>query len=210
MTLSLLLETVEQGGWVMWPILAVSLVVWWLGLWKLYYLLSMRFARKRFLGRWKKYRVDGKVPAVDESTPFSILYRLINSGTVSAGAFNAAFREFHLVTTTGLNSGIRTIAVWITVAPLLGLLGTVAGMIETFKVITVFGAGNPALTAEGISIALLTTEAGLTAAFPGMLLHTFILNRKNRLQQLIGSDGEMILRQLRISETGKGNGEACA
>ena len=65
---------------------------------------------------------------------------------------------------------------FITVAPL-GLLGTVVRMIQTFDVITTFGVGNPALTAEGISVALLTTEAGLIAAFPG-LLHNFINNRK--------------------------------
>ena len=69
-------------------------------------------------------------------------------------------------------------------------------MIETFNVITIFGAGNPALTAEGISIALVTTEAGLTVAFPGMLLYTFITNRKNRLQRRLLGDGEYLLREL--------------
>jgi biopolymer transport protein ExbB len=97
-----------------------------------------------------------------------------------------------------MNSGLSTIAVWISVAPLLGLLGTVAGMIKTFKVITVFGAGNPALTAEGISVALITTEAGLTVAFPGLLLHTFITNRKNSLQQKIIRDGEILSRRIDV------------
>jgi biopolymer transport protein ExbB len=86
-------------------------------------------------------------------------------------------------------------AAFITVAPLLGLLGTVVGMIQTFDVITTFGVGNPALTAEGISVALLTTEAGLIVAFPGLLLHNFINNRKTRFQKQLFSDGESIVKR---------------
>jgi biopolymer transport protein ExbB len=196
MTIAPLLQTIRQGGWIMWPIITVSLVVWWLGLWKLYSLWLLSRSRKRFLVYWNNYQTDKRKPEITDATSFSILYNYLHTGTLSGTSFKTRFKEFLLVTTTNLNSGISTIAVWITVAPLLGLLGTVVGMIETFKVITIFGAGNPALTAEGISIALLTTEAGLTAAFPGMLLHTFILNRKNRLQQRIHTDGETLLRQL--------------
>jgi biopolymer transport protein ExbB len=68
-------------------------------------------------------------------------------------------------------------------------------MIQTFEVITVFGVGNPALTAEGISVALLTTEAGLIAAFPGLLLLNFVKNRKTRLQKQLFLDGESIVKR---------------
>ncbi len=67
-------------------------------------------------------------------------------------------------------SALRLIA---QLAPLLGLLGTVLGMIETFKVIALYGNSNPLLLSEGISKALLTTQAGLALAFPFLFLYVF-------------------------------------
>ncbi|MDO9310651.1 MAG: MotA/TolQ/ExbB proton channel family protein, partial [Nitrosomonas sp.] len=60
------------------------------------------------------------------------------------------------------------------IAPLLGLLGTVTGMIETFDMITEFGTGDPKLLSEGISIALVTTELGLIVAIPTLLLGSIL------------------------------------
>jgi biopolymer transport protein ExbB len=62
-------------------------------------------------------------------------------------------------------------------APLLGLLGTVTGMINTFNMITVFGAGDPKTLAGGISEALITTEFGLVVAIPSLLLHAVLSRR---------------------------------
>ena len=67
------------------------------------------------------------------------------------------------------------------VAPLLGLLGTVTGMISTFDTITIFGSGQPRLMAGGISEALLTTAAGLVIAIPVLLIHSFLSSRADRL-----------------------------
>ena len=73
------------------------------------------------------------------------------------------------------------------IAPLLGLLGTVNGMIETFKIISFYGNSNPVLMADGISEALLTTQAGLSIAFPLLFMQVFLRNRlktiKNRLEK---------------------------
>jgi biopolymer transport protein ExbB len=60
------------------------------------------------------------------------------------------------------------------IAPLLGLLGTVTGMIETFDMITEFGTGDPKLLSEGIAIALVTTELGLIVAIPALLLGSLL------------------------------------
>jgi biopolymer transport protein ExbB len=79
--------------------------------------------------------------------------------------------------------GMAVLAVLGAVAPLLGLLGTVTGMIDTFRVITIYGTGDPKLMSGGISEALVTTELGLAVAIPIMLLHTF-LNR--RVSHIIG------------------------
>ncbi len=79
-------------------------------------------------------------------------------------------------------TGIKVISV---VAPLLGLLGTVTGMIQTFQSITLFGAGDPKLMASGISTALVTTMIGLFTAIPMVLLHSIVRGRANGLIQTL-------------------------
>ena len=76
-----------------------------------------------------------------------------------------------------LDYWLGAIAITAAVAPLLGLLGTVSGMIETFKLMTLFGAGDPAAVSGGISQALVTTELGLVVAIPALILHA-LLSRK--------------------------------
>jgi biopolymer transport protein ExbB len=75
--------------------------------------------------------------------------------------------------------GLSTIAIIGAVEPLLGLLGTVTGMIETFRVITLYGTGDPRLMSNGISEALITTEFGLFIAIPILLIYTFLSRRTN-------------------------------
>lgn len=76
-----------------------------------------------------------------------------------------------------LERGIGAIALVASVSPLLGLLGTVSGMIETFRMMTLFGAGDPAAVSGGISEALVTTELGLIVAIPALIIHA-ALNRR--------------------------------
>ena len=75
-----------------------------------------------------------------------------------------------------------TISVCASLAPMLGLLGTVSGMIHVFRTIQLFGFGNPVLIADGISEALLTTQAGLLVSFPIVLANNQLLNRLNNLK----------------------------
>jgi len=74
-----------------------------------------------------------------------------------------------------LNRRLPFIGALVAVAPLLGLLGTVVGMISTFNVITTSGAGDPKALSAGISMALLTTEAGLVVAIPGLAALGYLL-----------------------------------
>ena len=76
-----------------------------------------------------------------------------------------------------LDYWLGAIAITAAVAPLLGLLGTVSGMIETFKLMTLFGAGDPAAVSGGISEALVTTELGLVVAIPALLCHALLSRR---------------------------------
>ena len=72
-------------------------------------------------------------------------------------------------------------------APLLGLLGTVNGMIATFQVIALYGNSNPILMADGISEALLTTQAGLTVAFPLLFVQVLLKNQLNQIKKNLNS-----------------------
>ena len=80
------------------------------------------------------------------------------------------------------NTLLKVIAV---VAPLLGLLGTVTGMIITFQMITLFGTGDPKMMAGGISVALVTTFLGLTVAIPTVFLHAIVSGRSKRIVELL-------------------------
>jgi biopolymer transport protein ExbB len=85
------------------------------------------------------------------------------------------------------------------VAPLMGLLGTVTGMIKTFQAITLFGAGDPKMMAGGISEALVTTMLGLMTAAPLVLLYAFLsTSRKRILSVLMGQSAGLVA--MRIEE----------
>ncbi len=178
----------------MWPILLVSIVVWFSGLMKLYDLWRLDRARRAFLSFFDRPvpQIPGRMTGEQH---YDRLMKKLSGRKLTPAVFKMHFREFLLSVVPFTNQGLDSISALITVAPLLGLLGTVVGMIQTFEVITVFGVGNPALTAEGISVALLTTEAGLIAAFPGLLLLNFVKNRKTRLQKQLFLDGESIVKR---------------
>ena len=93
--------------------------------------------------------------------------------------------EAILKETPPLQRGILFIKVVSVVAPLLGLLGTVVGMIQTFQAITLFGAGDPTIMAGGISQALMTTVLGLCVAIPTVLLHTVVNGRSRKIMQVL-------------------------
>ncbi len=84
-----------------------------------------------------------------------------------------------------LEFGISLVKVLAAVSPLMGLLGTVIGMIQTFQAITLFGAGDPQLMADGISFALVTTVLGLLSAIPLLLLHSFCASAARSVQQVL-------------------------
>ena len=92
-----------------------------------------------------------------------------------------------------LERGLSTLSVLATTAPLAGLLGTVMGMIQLFEVITMHGTSDPKLLAGGISVALLTTEAGLIVAIPLQFLLTFLTNRADTIRARMEKAGLAVL-----------------
>lgn len=101
-----------------------------------------------------------------------------------------------------LESGLNLVKVLAATAPLLGLLGTVIGMINTFQAITLFGTGDPQIMAGGISEALVTTVLGLIAAIPLLLLHSFASGAAKRVSQILEEQAAGIIAE--HAEGGRG------
>ena len=123
----------------------------------------------------------------DEKNPLGRLQR-IASGITSQNidAISMRLDEQLAEESSLLSRGLPTVAVLAAVSPLLGLLGTVTGMIETFQQITLFGTGDPKMMSGGISQALVTTQLGLSVAIPLVLFHSLLTGRANRLVEKLG------------------------
>lgn len=104
----------------------------------------------------------------------------VDTETLELKMSEAIFKE-----APALNRALLFIKIISVVAPLMGLLGTVVGMINTFQAITLYGTGDPKLMAGGISQALVTTVLGLSVAIPMVLLHTLVSGRSRRIVQVL-------------------------
>jgi biopolymer transport protein ExbB len=116
--------------------------------------------------------------------------------TLSLKLDEAILRE-----TPSIERGLITLAILAAVAPMLGLLGTVSGMIETFQSITLFGTGDPKLMSGGISQALVTTELGLAVAIPILLIHSALSSKSNRLIQILDEESAAIVARNAETQT---------
>lgn len=195
----------RNGGILMYPIVTLFGLGLLIVAWRLVWLLVMGFGgmgARRCLkalacgnveeARAQSQRARGGVGKVLK-TGLGKIY----GGRASA---EKAFEELFSGEVPKIERGLTWISVFAATAPLLGLLGTVMGMIELFDVITMHGTSDPKLLAGGISIALVTTEAGLIVAIPLQLLHTFLVNRADALRGRMEKAGLAVLNALWINE----------
>lgn len=96
---------------------------------------------------------------------------------------------------SGLEKGLSMLKLLAALAPMLGLLGTVTGMIETFQVITQFGNGDPKVMAGGISMALVTTVQGLVTAIPLLLAHNLLSSQVENIRNILEKQGIALVAQ---------------
>jgi len=157
-------ERLDQGGPVGYTIVGIAAIGILIGLFKLVTLFLVNGAVKAQARskRANKGNPLGRVMLAYEGT------NTADTETVALKLDDAVLKEI-----PRLEGGLNFIKVLAAVAPLLGLLGTVIGMIETFQAITLFGTGDPQIMAGGISAALVTTVLGLIAAIPLLFLHAF-------------------------------------
>jgi biopolymer transport protein ExbB len=129
--------------------------------------------------------------------------RSVDNETLELKLDEAILREV-----PALERGQSWIKVLAAVAPLLGLLGTVVGMIRTFQAITLFGTGDPKLMAGGISQALVTTVLGLVVAIPLVLLHSLVSSRSKTLVEILEEQSAGIIA--RHADRGRGSAAGAA
>lgn len=179
----------RQGGWVMGAVFIAGQAGWYFVVERWWHFRTQRCAVSKLLqdvaaesadpdALEKKLLSDRRLRGV-----FAEVVRVLaDSRAAGREAMIRNTREILHVSGTRLNRHLATIAVLASIAPLLGLTGTVSGIMATFRVMTLYGAGNPSMMAGGIAQALMVTEAGLVVAFPLLLLHDQLQNRADAIE----------------------------
>ena len=177
-------ERLQQGGGIGYLILVLGAI----GV-----LIVIRRSIALFMAR-RAIDAQAKADEPDGNNALGRLQKIvIDSGGDHAEAASIRLDEQLAEESSLLHRGLPTLAVLAAVSPLLGLLGTVTGMIETFQSITLFGTGDPKLMSGGISQALITTQLGLAVAIPLVLLHSVLTGRVNRLVEQLGKRSSDLL-----------------
>ena len=182
-----MLEIVQAGGWLMLPIIACSMVAAAIIMERLWTLQQKRVLPKDLtVQAWHWDQEDrlasARVQMLHQSSP---LGQVLAAGLANRDAGREIAKEG--IEDTGRHvvhemerylNPLGTIAV---ISPLLGLLGTVIGMVKVFAAITAHGVGDPGVLAGGISEALITTAAGLTVAIPSLIGYRYLRGRVDAL-----------------------------
>jgi biopolymer transport protein ExbB len=179
-------EKVDQGGIVGYSIITLGIIGLLIAIWRW---LGLSAASRKVSAQLKSATPStdnplGRVLAAYESNKDA------DTETIELKLSEAGLKEM-----PGLTKGLLFIKVISVVAPLMGLLGTVTGMIKTFQVITLYGAGDPKMMAGGISQALVTTVLGLVVAIPMVLLHTIVSGSSRKVINVIQSQSAGIIAQ---------------
>ena len=160
-------ERIDYGGTVGYAIILLGSATLIFGLFRLVYVGVVS----------RKVAAQKKNPEPDAGNPLGrVLQVYADNKQMDTETLELKLEEQVLKETAKIESFLWLIKVVSAVAPLMGLLGTVTGMINTFQIITLFGTGDPKMMASGISEALVTTMLGLLAAIPLLLLHSLLAN----------------------------------
>lgn len=187
-------ERIQQGGWIGFIILGLGLIGLLIALQRFIYL---SIIGKGVAKQQKQQEVSLKNPLGRILSVYSDTVRQ-DVETLSLKLDEAILREIPKI-----ERGLITLAVLAAIAPMLGLLGTVSGMIETFQSITLFGTGDPKLMSGGISQALVTTELGLAVAIPLVFIHSAISGKSNRLVQILDEESAALVARNAEKQNGQ-------
>lgn len=189
-------ERVDQGGPVGYVIIVVGLIAFLIALERFISLALMEAKVKRQLKskEIKENNPLGRVLKVNQQFP-NVAYE-----TLELKLSEAILREMPKIT-----RNLTLIKIVSVIAPLLGLLGTVTGMINTFQAITLFGTGDPKLMAGGISTALMTTVLGLVVAIPTVVLSSVLNTRSKNIMFTLQEQSAGIIAERSEEQLGRRN-----
>ena len=171
----------------MWPILLCSVIALAIVIERFWSLQSRRITPKNLVGQVWQWAKSGTLDAkrINDIRVESPLGRLLAAGLVNLKhdreVMKESIEEVGRHVAHDLERFLNTLGTIAQITPLLGLLGTVIGMIKVFSVITTQGVGDPSVLAEGISEALITTAAGLTVAIPTLMFYRYFRGRVDEL-----------------------------
>ena len=190
-------EYIATGGIVMIPLLAISTIMWILIVNRMFFF--RRLYRKNMnRERAAQYILENEIPdPKDYRGVIAMLvteFQMRRTGDIDVD--RPILDETVMSVVSNLDKHLATIGVLAKASPLLGLLGTVTGMIATFDIISVFGTGNARAMAAGISEALITTQTGLLVAIPGLYAYNWLTRRSQNLKRRVSSVGMYLSRNL--------------
>lgn len=196
-------ELITKGGWTMLPLIACSVIAMAIIFERFWALQSKRVIPKLLVGKiWqlhKAKKLDGaQIKLLREE---SALGRILAAGLVNRSHSREVMKES--VEETGrqvvheLERFLNALGTIAAISPLLGLLGTVIGMIKVFTSIMTHGVGDPGILAGGISEALITTAAGLTVAIPTLMFYRYF---RGRVEALVIQMEEEALKMVEIMQ----------
>lgn len=185
-----LADQIRRGGPIVWPIMLIGVLGFLIIIERTVSLQRKHMDSDRFMTRVSQLAAESqweKCRSLCRRYPHKVLPRVLTAGIEFCRApredLENVLQEAILNEIPSIERFLSTLGMLAVIAPLLGLLGTVTGMINTFQAITFFGTGNPRVMSGGISEALITTMLGLAVAIPILLAHS-LLSRK--VEKLIG------------------------
>ena len=193
------MELVKTGGWLMWPILLSSVIALGITIERFWTLRKATVAPNGLLDEvlsdWRGGRLSAeRLSQLQIATPLGqilvagIEQRAQNRETMMKSMEAAGIQVVH-----DLERYLSTLGTVAAIAPLLGLLGTVIGMIKVFSAIQLVGVGHASALAGGISEALITTATGLAVAIPALFCHRFLIRRIEELAIDMQQDAQRLV-----------------
>ncbi len=179
-------ERWHQGGYIGYAITAVGAIAFLIAIWRLVVLSAMS----------SKVSAQLKSSSANTNNPLGRVLKVHEDNPrMDTETLELKLEEAILKETPSIENSLTLLKIISAVAPLMGLLGTVTGMIITFQAITIFGAGDPKAMAGGISGALVTTVLGLLVAIPTVLLHTIVNGRAQRIIHILNEQSTGIIAE---------------
>ncbi|TXR53532.1 MotA/TolQ/ExbB proton channel family protein [Reinekea thalattae] len=187
-------EIIKSGGILMWPIIISSIISVAIVI-ERYWTLRVANVRPKDqlpqVWRWiKNQQLDSeKIKNLRQSSLFgSVLAAGLQASRYGRDAMKDAIQEAGDHAAHEMERFLSTLGTIAAISPLLGLLGTVLGMVDVFSDIMTQGTGNTSILAGGISKALITTAAGLTVAIPSVVFHRALVRKVDELTVLMEQD----------------------